>query len=92
MGPATLRTALLQIRPQLHQAQTGFSLPTFCRSGENAAVVSALPLKLTLAQTFLRDLTEGARGHASYFWIGLARREAQLTWVDGTPISQSWYR
>ncbi|XP_070614478.1 macrophage mannose receptor 1-like [Erythrolamprus reginae] len=42
-------------------------------------------------QMFLRDLTEGARGHASYFWIGLAWREAQLTWVDGTPISQSWY-
>ncbi|XP_063172088.1 uncharacterized protein LOC134506037 isoform X2 [Candoia aspera] len=40
---------------------------------------------------FLRDLTEGARGHTSYFWIGLAWQEAQLTWVDGTPISQSWY-
>ncbi|XP_025022899.1 uncharacterized protein LOC103051028 [Python bivittatus] len=60
-------------------------------TGENAAMASASPLKFALAQMFLRDLTEGARGQASYFWIGLAWQEAQLTWVDGTPISQSWY-
>lgn len=87
LGPAAMKTALL-----LHWPYISFSLPTFCRSRESAAVASALPLKLALAQMFLRDQTEGARGHASYFWIGLAWREAQLTWVDGTPISQSWYR
>ncbi|KAM3825566.1 uncharacterized protein M6D78_015869 isoform 1-T1 [Vipera latastei] len=59
----------------------------FCQDQKADLVV----IKDYSKQTFLRNLTEGARGHASYFWIGLARREAQLTWVDGTPISQSWY-
>ncbi|XP_034292173.1 uncharacterized protein LOC117676650 isoform X1 [Pantherophis guttatus] len=59
----------------------------FCQDQKADLVV----IKDYSKQMFLRDHTEGARGHASYFWIGLAWREAQLTWVDGTPISQSWY-
>ncbi|XP_061460446.1 uncharacterized protein LOC133373965 [Rhineura floridana] len=56
-------------------------------------VFLTLPLA-ALAQMFLTDLTDGARRHALHYWIGLAWQEAraQLTWVDGAPISQSWYR
>ena len=48
----------------------------------------------TRLQMFLTDLAEGATGRAHHYWIGLAWQETRglLAWVDGTPISQSWYR
>nr|XP_032628763.1 uncharacterized protein LOC116820418 [Chelonoidis abingdonii] len=45
-------------------------------------------------QIFLKELTDHGGGPGSQYWMGLARLrgEAELTWVDGTPISKSWYR
>ncbi|XP_044848575.1 uncharacterized protein LOC123352472 isoform X7 [Mauremys mutica] len=45
-------------------------------------------------QIFLTELTDRGGGPGSQYWMGLARLagEAELTWVDGTPISKSWYR
>ncbi|XP_042334607.1 uncharacterized protein LOC121936433 [Sceloporus undulatus] len=61
----------------------------FCQD-QNAQLVV---IKDHNKQMFLMDLADGARGHASHYWIGLAWEEAsaQLTWLDGTPASQSWY-
>ncbi|XP_053138655.1 uncharacterized protein LOC128339115 isoform X2 [Hemicordylus capensis] len=61
----------------------------FCQD-QNAKLVV---IKDYNKQMFLTDHTDGAKGPASLYWIGLAWQEAnaQLTWVDGTPISQSWY-
>ncbi|XP_067417541.1 macrophage mannose receptor 1-like [Emydura macquarii macquarii] len=46
------------------------------------------------AQIFLTALTDSAGGPRSQYWVGLAQLggSAELTWVDGTPISKSWYR
>ncbi|KAJ7308064.1 hypothetical protein JRQ81_008568 [Phrynocephalus forsythii] len=62
----------------------------FCQDHKAQLVV----IKDYKKQMFLTDLTEGAKGGTSHFWIGLSWQDAraQLTWVDGTPASQSWYR
>ncbi|XP_078238759.1 uncharacterized protein LOC110087453 [Pogona vitticeps] len=62
----------------------------FCQDQKAQLVV----IKDYKKQMFLTDLAEGATGRAPHYWIGLAWQEARglLAWVDGTPISQSWYR
>ncbi|EMP26429.1 Sushi, von Willebrand factor type A, EGF and pentraxin domain-containing protein 1 [Chelonia mydas] len=43
---------------------------------------------------FLTELMDRGGGPGSQYWMGLARLrgEAEFTWVDGIPISKSWYR
>uniref|UniRef100_UPI00109EED03 uncharacterized protein LOC114585878 n=1 Tax=Podarcis muralis TaxID=64176 RepID=UPI00109EED03 len=62
----------------------------FCRDQKADLVV----IKDYHKQMFLTDLSDSTREYALHYWIGLAWREAssQLAWVDGTPLSQSWYR
>ncbi|KAH0615634.1 hypothetical protein JD844_005095 [Phrynosoma platyrhinos] len=61
----------------------------FCQDWKAQLVV----IKDHNKQMFLMDLADSAGGHASHYWIGLAWQEAsaQLTWLDGTTVSQSWY-
>ncbi|XP_077162736.1 uncharacterized protein LOC143822031 [Paroedura picta] len=61
----------------------------FCQDQRAELVV----IKNYNKQMFLTGLIDGARRRASHYWIGLMWQEAkaEFTWVDATPLPQSWY-
>ncbi|KYO23025.1 RING finger protein 224 isoform D [Alligator mississippiensis] len=89
-GWVVYKSALCLFIPDKSSAMAWSKARAFCHEKKADLIV----IKDYNKQIFLMELTDRTGGPGSQYWIGLAQLEgqAELTWVDGTPAAESWYR